>query len=162
MTVLEQGPTGYAERDQEEFEAAKEFLKAKGSDPRALDFLRKWGRLTFGGSDGTFYFEKFRRKEVVIRDEYQFYPYLMVNYFGRGIKGGPASLTVRHERWGWSPQFELRALPVSGVSLEESPTETKVVFSAPWDEAKVKISEDGSLFLEGRISPPPPPELPPQ
>ncbi|MBI2066267.1 hypothetical protein HYT60_02090 [Candidatus Woesebacteria bacterium] len=158
MTALEQEPTGIAEHREEEFQAAKKHLEARGSDPRSLDFLRKWGRLTFGGLDGTFYFKKYRRSEI---SEGRIYPFLEVNYFSPGIPPErPVRLSIRHARWGDLPQFELEAVPVSVVSLEEGPTGTMVVFAAPWDVAKVKISEDGSLFLEGLIPPPPLPETP--
>jgi len=157
MTALEQEPTGIAEFREEEFQAAKKYLEARGSDPRCLDFLRKWGRITFG-SDGTFFFKKYRKTEVETSED-KFYPFLEVDYFDQGIPSGiPPRLRIRHARWGGMSQFELEAVPVSVVSLEEGPAGTRVVFAAPWDMAKVKISEDGSLFLEGRVSPPPPPE----
>src|SRR3989304_8032109 len=151
MTALEQGPTGVAEHREEEFQAVKKHLEARGSDPRCLDFLRKWGRLTFGGMDGTFYFKKYRRREVATPED-NFYSFLEVNYFSPGIPPErPVRLSIRHARWGGLSQFELNAFPVSVVSLEEGPAGTRVVFAAPWDVAKVKISEDGSLYLEGRI-----------
>ena len=130
----------------------KKHLESKGFDARILDYLREWGILEFG-SDESFYFKKYgRRTDEERKVMMEWYPFLEVDYFGAEVP----TLHLKYARWGGTPHFDLRTFPIGNIYLElENPEDPKVVFEAPWREARIKIAQDGRVFPEGCITPPP-------